>query len=82
MFLLAIINYLECIIFEVYLLARRKFSFFHSKMETSSTSLNNPQIPHFNGKNYDYWSITMKALFLSQDIWDLVENGFPVQQMQ
>ena len=45
-------------------------------MATSSTSLNNPQIPEFNGKNYDYWAITMKALFSSQDIWDLVENGF------
>ena len=42
----------------------------------ASTSLTNPQIPQFNGKNYEYWSITMKALFSSQDIWDLVENGF------
>eukprot|EP00253_Pinus_taeda_P035154 PITA_35154 len=45
-------------------------------MATSSTSLTNPQIPQFNDKNYDYWAITMKALFSSQDIWDLVENGF------
>eukprot|EP00253_Pinus_taeda_P016759 PITA_16759 len=45
-------------------------------METSSTSLTNLQIPQFNGKNYDYWAITMKALFSSQDILDLVENGF------
>ena len=52
------------------------FFFLHSEMATSSTSLTNPQIPQFNGKNYDYWAITMKALFSSQDIWDLVENGF------
>ena len=45
-------------------------------METSITNLTNPQIPQFNGKNYDYWAITMKALFSSQDIWDLMENGF------
>ena len=45
-------------------------------MATSSTSLNNLQIPHFNGKNYDYWAITMNTLFSSQNIWDLVENGF------
>lgn len=32
-----------------------------------TTSLTNPQIPQFNGKNYEYWSITMKALFCSQD---------------
>ena len=45
-------------------------------MATSSTSLINLHIPQFNGKNYDYWVITMKAIFSSQDIWDLVENGF------
>lgn len=45
-------------------------------MATSSTSLTNPQIPQFNGKNYDYWVITMKVMFSSQDIWDLVDNGF------
>ena len=30
----------------------------------------------FNGKIYDYWVITMKAMFSSQDIQDLVDNGF------
>lgn len=45
-------------------------------MEISSTRLTNPQIPQFNGNNYDYWAITMKALFFSQKNWDLVENGF------
>lgn len=45
-------------------------------MATSRTKLTNPQIPQFNGKNYGYWAITMKAQFSSQDIWDLVENGF------
>ena len=45
-------------------------------LTTSSTTLTNPQIPQFNGKNYDYWAITMKAVLSSQDIWDLVENGF------
>ena len=42
----------------------------------SSTSLTQPQIPQFNGKNYEYWSIKMKTLFCSQELWDLVENGF------
>ena len=45
-------------------------------MAVAGTSLTNPQLPQFNGKNYDYWAITMKALFSSQDIWELVENGF------
>ena len=45
-------------------------------MAATSTSLNNPQIPQLNGKNYDYWAITMRALFASQDIWEMVEQGF------
>ena len=50
--------------------------FYTVKMAATSTSLTNPQIPQFNGKNYDYWEITMKDMFSSQDIWELVENGF------
>ena len=34
------------------------------------------QLPQFNGKNYDYWAITMRALFASQDLWEIVEDGF------
>eukprot|EP00253_Pinus_taeda_P029962 PITA_29962 len=36
----------------------------------------NTQLPQFNGKNYDYWAITMKALFACQDLWEIVEDGF------
>ena len=39
-------------------------------------SLGNIHLPQFNGKNYDYWSITMRALFTSQELWELVEDGF------
>ena len=46
------------------------------KMAPASKSMTNPQIPQFNGKNYDYWAITMNTMFSSQDIWELVENGF------
>ena len=38
--------------------------------------MGNIHLPQFNGKNYDYWSITMKALFTSQELWELVEDGF------
>ena len=41
-----------------------------------SMSIGNTQLPQFNGKNYDYWEITMRALFASQDLWELVEDGF------
>ena len=47
-------------------------------MAGASTSMiiGNAQLPQFNGKNYDYWAITMRALFASQDLWELVEDGF------
>ena len=49
-------------------------------MAGSSTNTNmdmfNTQLAQFNGKNYDYWAITMRALFSSQDLWELVEYGF------
>lgn len=35
-----------------------------------------PLIPIFNGEKYEFWSIKMKTLFRSQDLWDLVEKGF------
>ena len=36
--------------------------------------MGNTQLPQFNGKNYDYWAITMRALFASQALWELVED--------
>ena len=43
---------------------------------STSMSIGNTQLPQFNGKNYDYWAITMRGLFASQDLWELVEDGF------
>ena len=42
----------------------------------SSSNLTQPQIPQFNWKIYEYWSIKIKTLFCSQELWDLVDNGF------
>ncbi|XP_062077364.1 uncharacterized protein LOC133782169 [Humulus lupulus] len=35
-----------------------------------------PLIPIFKGECYEFWSIKMKTLFKSQDLWDLAETGF------
>lgn len=35
-----------------------------------------PLIPIFNGEEYEWWSIKVKTLLRSQDLWDLVEYGF------
>eukprot|EP00253_Pinus_taeda_P028636 PITA_28636 len=47
-------------------------------MANTSTGMGmfNTQLPQFNGKNYDYWAITMKALFSCQDLWKLVQDGY------
>lgn len=33
-------------------------------------------IPVFSRENYDFWSIKMRTLFISQDLWEVVENGY------
>jgi hypothetical protein len=46
-------------------------------MASTSTGMGmfNTQLPQF-GKNYDYWAITMRALFACQDLWELVQDGY------
>ncbi|XP_057418038.1 uncharacterized protein LOC130712217 [Lotus japonicus] len=34
------------------------------------------QITVFNGEHYDYWSSQMETIFLSQDLWDVVEEKY------
>ncbi|XP_028113504.1 ankyrin repeat-containing protein ITN1-like [Camellia sinensis] len=33
-------------------------------------------IPIFDGINYKFWSVKMRTLLLSMDLWDTVENGY------
>ena len=42
-------------------------------MASTSSSL---QTPIFTGKNYEYWSLRMKALFRDRDVWEIVQHGF------
>ena len=41
------------------------------------------QTPIFTRKNYEYQSLTMKALFIGQDVWETVQYDYaePVDQM-
>ena len=41
-------------------------------------SLSQRMIPIFHGSNCEVWSIKMKSLFILQDLWDLVERGYPI----
>ena len=42
-------------------------------MTSTSGSL---QTPILIGKNYEYWYLTMKSLFIVQDVWDIVKHGY------
>ena len=33
-------------------------------------------VPLFEGENYDFWCVRVRILFISLDLWDLVEEGF------
>ncbi|CAL5382703.1 unnamed protein product [Camellia sinensis] len=39
-------------------------------------------LPIFEGENYDFWSTQMRTLFISEDLWDLVENSYESPQSQ
>ena len=42
----------------------------------STNNLINPQVPKLLKDNYESWSIQMKALFDSQELWELIFDGF------
>ena len=33
-------------------------------------------VPMLNGDNYGIWSVKMKTLLFSQDLWDIVHKGY------
>jgi hypothetical protein len=35
-----------------------------------------PPPPSFSGKNYDFWAIKMRTRLHTEDLWDIVLNGF------
>uniref|UniRef100_A0A5B7C539 DUF4219 domain-containing protein n=1 Tax=Davidia involucrata TaxID=16924 RepID=A0A5B7C539_DAVIN len=41
----------------------------------SSLGVQHQCIPVFDGKNYDYWCVKMKTIFLLLGLWELVEKG-------
>ncbi|XP_039135714.1 uncharacterized protein LOC120273134 [Dioscorea cayenensis subsp. rotundata] len=43
----------------------------------SPVSLTQHCVPVFKGEEYGRWSLRMKTVFQSQDLWDLVESGMP-----
>ena len=42
----------------------------------TSMSVSQPTLLIFKGVSYEFWSIKMKTLFISQDLWEFVEKGY------
>ncbi|KAF3659392.1 putative LRR receptor-like serine/threonine-protein kinase EFR-like [Capsicum annuum] len=43
---------------------------------SNSSGVTQPLIPIFTGESYEFWSIRMKTILKSQNLWDLVESWF------
>ena len=45
----------------------------------TNTNIFNPQVnwvPTFKGEKYDQWSMQMKSIFITQDIWEIIQDGY------
>ncbi|KAM1120171.1 hypothetical protein ACFX2I_044276 [Malus domestica] len=36
----------------------------------------------FDGENYDFWRIRMTTIFKSYDLWDMVQHGYELPEME
>lgn len=52
-----------------------------TKVNTADIGFLLSRIPPFNGSGYEIWSIMMKTMFMSQDLWDLVEGGYDEEEL-
>ena len=43
---------------------------------SNSSGVTQPLIPIFTVESYEFWSIRMKTILKSQNLWDLVESWF------
>ena len=44
----------------------------------NTTQSSTISVPIFNGENYDFWRVKIETYFSSQDLWDIVEEGFTI----
>ena len=72
------VSELYSVIYLMYKYHATTFKKFHHILKYS-TMINTTQtlsilVLIFRGENYDYWSIKMKKVFCSQDLWNIVEE--------
>lgn len=46
----------------------------------SSSSASQANVPFFNGEHFNLWTLMMKTMFRSRDLWNLVEEGFSEEE--
>ncbi|KAM1485555.1 hypothetical protein TB1_036396 [Malus domestica] len=47
-----------------------------------SSSSSELKAPVFDGENYDFWRIRMTTIFKSYDLWDMVQHGYELPEME
>ncbi|XP_068328040.1 uncharacterized protein [Pyrus communis] len=47
-----------------------------------SSSSSELKAPVFDGENYDFWRIKMTTIFKSYDLWDMVQYGYKLPEME
>ncbi|XP_024159212.1 uncharacterized protein LOC112166566 [Rosa chinensis] len=50
-------------------------------MASSSNSLE-IKVPIFSGKNFDFWMIKMRTMFISHELWSYVDEGYTVPEIE
>ena len=48
-------------------------------VNTSLFQYSPSQVPIFDGEHYDYWSNQMMTFFISQHLWEVVDEGYEEQ---
>ena len=47
-----------------------------SSSQNTILSYSPSQVPIFEGEHYNYWSNQVHTLFISLELWEIVEDGF------
>ena len=45
-------------------------------MSSNTSGNQNPPFPIFDGENYNFWCVKMRTIFVSNDLWEYVEDGY------
>ena len=55
---------------------QRKKNVIFMAFNTNPVSISQVALAIFDGEGYEHWSIMIRTLFRSQDLWEFIEKGF------